>query len=145
MKTSPLHDTRLPTLLAALAVTTLAGCQGMPMHHDRPQGDADLSEVAKRFVDPTYAMGALVVGKNGEIIAVDASGKPVPPCSLPSGAAGDTKQAAAPECPKVRNTTITDVQAPAIVRHTGSTCTLVGPIIHAGRAYYFQLPPGCKP
>ncbi|MBL8447717.1 MAG: hypothetical protein JNJ44_09940 [Zoogloeaceae bacterium] len=141
----PRPSARPPMFLATLAVAALAGCHTMPMHHDRPQGDADLSEVAKRFVDPNYAMGALVVGQNGEIIAVDASGKPVPPCSLPSGAAGDTKQAPAPECSKVRNTTITDVQAPAIVRHTGSTCTLVGPIIHAGRAYYFQLPPGCKP
>lgn len=145
----------------------VAGCQ--PKTEPKPPpAAADLGEIARRLIDPNYAVGALVLGKNGEIVAVDATGTVVPPCALPGerpadppnpvGAPakpegdvakpeGDLARVAAgedPECAKVRNTTIINLQSTGIVRHTGSTCTTVGPIIHAGKARYFQVPVGCK-
>lgn len=138
----------------------VAGCQ--PKTEPKPPpATADLGEIARRLIDPNYAVGALVLGKNGEIVAVDATGKVVPPCALPgeqpaeqpnptgvpTKPEGDLARVAAgedPECAKVRNTTIINLQSTGIVRHTGSTCTTVGPIIHAGKARYFQLPVGCN-
>ncbi|HMV17946.1 MAG TPA: hypothetical protein PLN96_05425 [Zoogloea sp.] len=131
-------------LAAAFGVTVLAGLTGC--EHPKPPAPAasipepDLKDVAKRFVDPSYAVGALVIGKNGEVLPVSAEGKRIQPCLLPK--APETPTAKAPEiatqgeiqeCPKARDTTILDVQSVAVVRHTGSTCVTVGGGVFMGR------------
>lgn len=144
-KTQRMRRLVLWPVLGALTALTLAAC----MSKEAKEVPAvDLSELARRFVDPDHAVGALVLGKDGEIIAVDATGKPVAPCALApeegaTASAPVAREAEEPECAKIRGTTLTNIQSTAIVRHTGSTCTTVGPIISGGRAYYFQLPQGC--
>jgi len=155
-RTSRQPLTRTPWCVLA-AACLVVGCQpkGEPKVEPTPPAAVDLGAVAKRLLAPDYAVGALLIGKNGEIVAVDITGQTRPPCSLPEipvtdaaaqAPSAEGKRAATadePECAKVRNTTIANLQSPSIVRHTGSNCFLVGPIIHAGRAYYYQLPPGC--
>lgn len=145
-----------PTLYVCSGIAMaclVAACQ--PKAEPKPPAAAaDLSEISRRLIDPTYAVGALVLGKNGEIVAVDATGKVAPPCALPGEQPTDplkptgepaTVATEDPACAKIQNTMIINLQSIGIVRHTGSTCTTVGPIIYAGKARYFQLPVGCTP
>lgn len=135
-------------LWGGVLLLSIAGCGSGP---DGAAAEVDLSETARRLMDPANVVGALVFGKDGEIAVVDGGGKLVRPCVLPGGAeaaagaaAADGSKAVEAECGKLAGTTVMNVQSAAFVRHTGSTCLTVGPIVHGGRAYYFQLPAGCK-
>ncbi len=129
----------IAAMVGAVFIAGLTGCE-----HPKPpppvSSEPDLKDVAKRFVDPSYAVGALVIGKNGEVLPVAADGKRIQPCLLPT--VRDNPDAKAPEiaakgeiqeCPKARDTTILDVQSVAVVRHTGSTCVTVGGGVFMGR------------
>lgn len=118
-------------LCAAALLGSLAGCQMLDAA--KPYG-----EPAPSATLPAAAMGAIVVGAEGEIFVVDGEGRSVPGC-VPPG----TIDPAAPVCAALTGTTVMTIKSVAVIGHTGSTCTTLGPIIHAGRAFYFQLPPGC--
>ncbi|NMF91499.1 hypothetical protein [Aromatoleum petrolei] len=120
---------------AGALLATLAGCQMMGM---RPPYGEDGGAPSPKL--PASAIGALIFGAEGEIYVVDGAGRNVPGCVLPG-----TMDKSAPECRALAGTTVLAIKSVAAVRHTGSTCTTVGPIISAGRAYYFQLPAGCAP
>lgn len=122
---------------AGALLGTLAGCQMMGMKPPYGEGGGDGGQSPKL---PASAIGALVFGPEGEIYVVDGAGRNVPGCVMPG-----TMDKSAPECRALAGTTVLAIKSVAAVRHTGSTCTTVGPIIHAGRAYYFQLPAGCTP
>lgn len=121
--------------LVGVTLLALAGC-GSKENHDAPGGGKG---TAQSVLDPTTTAGAVVFGVNGEIRVVDGNGRPIAPCSLP-GAGKDTD--GAPECPKVRGTTILSAEAISVVRHTGSHCMLLG-MISAGKYITFPVPPGC--
>ncbi|HRP98375.1 MAG TPA: hypothetical protein PL143_19235 [Rhodocyclaceae bacterium] len=118
------------TLCAGALLGVLAGCQ---MIDHKPYGDATQAPAL-----PSAAIGALVLDAEGDLFVVDGEGRTVQGC-VPPG----TMDPAAPECAALTGTTVMAIKSVALIRHTGSTCTTVGPIIHAGRAYYFQLPAGC--
>jgi len=129
---------------SGVVLVSLAGCSPP----SAPAKDPAV-EVQPGLVDPSRAIGAVVFGTNGEVLVVDAEGKPVQPCALPvsgkePGAAGDM-----PECHKVRDTTITMLQSIALVGHTGSSCLTLAPsqTVSGGGfvqgATAFQIPPGC--
>lgn len=106
--------------------------------------DVELTEVAKRMMTKDNVVGALLLGKNGEIIPVDANGRVVPGCALPKARTDGDKAVTANECAKTRGTTITDLQPVSIVRHTGSTCITVGTVF-GGKYWTYQIPKGCTP
>lgn len=90
---------------------------------------------------PQGAIGALVFDANGGVTVVDGEGRPVPGCVMP-GTAGGTD---APPCAALSGTTVQSLKSVGFIRHTGSMCTTIGPLVNAGLAFYFQLPPGCAP
>ncbi len=90
---------------------------------------------------PSTAVGALVFDADGGITVVDREGRPVPGCVMP-GTEGGTD---APRCAALSGTTVQSLKSVGFIRHTGSTCTTIGPLVNAGLAFYFQLPPGCAP
>ena len=87
---------------------------------------------------PDASLGALSINEDGEIVVVDAKGQAIPKCVLRA-----TEAKKASECRGLKDTDILEIRSMSIVTHTGSNCTTIGPIIHGGRAYYYQLPPGC--
>ncbi len=121
------------TLGAGALLGALAGCQLLGA--GKPYGE---DETGQAPALPPAAIGALVFGAEGEVYVVDGEGRRVPGCVMPG-----TMGKAAPECGALADTRLLGIRSVAFVRHTGSTCTTVGPIVHAGLAYYFQLPAGC--
>lgn len=130
MKKAPTPCPRLNwSICGGLALACLTACQPTEKPKVEPKPAAvDLGDLTKRFLDPNYAIGALVIGQKGELIAVDKDGNQLKPCRLP----GDPKQEL-PECAAVTNTTIEDISPVSFVRHTGSKC-IKGTITNAGYA-----------
>ncbi|MDT3671467.1 MAG: hypothetical protein ROZ37_14195 [Aromatoleum sp.] len=118
---------------AAVAVVAIAA-EGRT---DRPR----YSGAATAQTMPSTAVGALVFDADGGITVVDREGRPVPGCVIP-GTGGGTD---APPCAALSGTTVQSLKSVGFIRHTGSTCTTIGPLVNAGLAFYFQLPPGCAP
>jgi hypothetical protein len=145
------------------AALLLAGCGGRPMHggydgmeHGGHMGGGDrpdrltAPELAKRFVAPGRAAGAIVINKQGEIIVVDEFGKVVEPCRLcgegstdpacreTAGDAAQRKSPREPICNGIVGTTLRSVQPISIVRHKGSECMLVSAQGHSD-FYTYQI------
>lgn len=121
----------IAVLYCVVLLGPLMGCSEKPK--PAVATEADHNQLAKRFIEPNQSLGALVIGKNGEILPVDAEGKPVKPCRMPD-AAGDTQDKLdLPDCIKTRDTTIHDIRSLAIVTHSGSTCVTYGGGIIGGR------------
>lgn len=134
------------------------GVAGMLAGFDKPQTTApaaavatvesanaepQLAEVTKRMVaKKDSVVGALLITKNGELIPVDTNGRVAMSCTLPKDASD--KSTSRTECPKTRNTTITDNQPFSVVSHTGSKCVTVSGIF-GGKYLTFQIPSGCTP
>ena len=127
----------LASAARALAVATVlvgaSGCQmmGHPPYH----------APGKAPPIPPAALGALVFGADGGIAVVDREGRPVPGCVMPGTTGGKDLR----PCGALSGTTVQSLKSVGFIRHTGSTCTTIGPLVHAGLAYYFQLPSGCTP
>lgn len=115
---------------AAAMLGAVSGCQmmGMPQHGDSGKPPAL----------PGAAIRALVFGAEGDVFVVDGEGRNVQGCVMPG-----TMDKSAQACGALTGTTVMSLKSVGFIRHTGSTCTTVGPIVHAGRVYYYQLPPGC--
>lgn len=132
------EGTRIRTIrsIGAMAIALLlGGCVGMPAHHaDQPSGDRTRDtltapELAKRFVAPGQAVGAIVINRDGETVFVDDKGNVAAPCYLcaqdDKACIADNRKAGVPMCKSTTGTTITDVTPISIVSHTGSRCILV--------------------
>ena len=105
--------------------------------------EPNLVDVTKRMVaKKDSVVGALLITKNGELIPVDTNGRLASSCTLPKDASD--KGNSRTECPKTRNTTITDNQPFSVVSHTGSKCVTVSGIF-GGKYMTFQIPSGCTP
>lgn len=122
--------------LGAIAIALLlGGCAGMPNHHAGEMSDEGRKtaltapELAKRFVDPGQAVGAIVINRDGETVFVDEKGNVATPCHLcaadDKACLADNRKAGVPMCKSTTGTTITDVTPISIVSHTGSRCILV--------------------
>lgn len=106
-----------------------------------------LQEVAKKVMPLENFAGALLIGKNGELIPLDARGLVSPSCALPvaSDAPTTASKAMLPnECAKTRDTTLLEINPVSVVRHTGSTCITVS-YVSGGKNWYVQIPKGCTP
>jgi hypothetical protein len=124
-------------ICGGVVLTSLTGCK--PDEKHKPPGGG----VTGTLFDLGDAIGAVVFGKDGRIIVVDAKGQPVPPCALPGR---EPAPGQAGVCQKVTNTAIIDLKSIGAARHTGSECILLevpsgGQAVDAGGL--FQLPPGC--
>jgi len=144
------------------AALLLAGCGGRPMHggydgmeHGGHMGGGDrpdrltAPELAKRFVEPGRAAGAIVINKQGEIVVVDEKGNVVSPCRLcgegsndpacrEAGDAAKSQSPREPICNGIVGTTLRSVQPISIVRHKGSECMLISAQGHSD-FYTFQI------
>lgn len=120
---------------AIAAVLLLGGCAAMPGHHADQSADEGRKavlaapELAKRFIEPGQAVGAIVINRDGETVFIDDKGNVAKPCQL--CAPGDKeciaegRKAELPQCKSTTGTTITDITPISIVNHTGSRCILV--------------------
>ena len=148
------RQSRLYSLIFTLGAV---GAASMLTGFDKPQtvtaapaaavesanGEPNLVDVTKRMVaKKDSVVGALLITKNGELIPVDTNGRLASSCTLPKDAAD--KGNSRTECPKTRNTTITDNQPFSVVSHTGSKCVTVSGIF-GGKYMTFQIPSGCTP
>lgn len=134
MKTS--GRTALRSLAWATGVVTVVAIASGEQI-DRPRYAA--AETSQTM--PSTAVGALVFDAEGGITVVDREGRPVPGCVMPGAASGTN----APPCAALAGTTVQSLKSVGFIRHTGSACTTIGPLVNAGLAFYFQLPPGCAP
>ena len=123
---------------AIAAALLLGGCAGMHAHHahhaDQAAGEGRKAalaapELAKRFIDPGQAVGAIVINRDGETVFIDDKGNVAKPCHLcaPDDKAclAESRKAELPMCKSTTGTTITDITPISIVNHTGSRCILV--------------------
>lgn len=135
----------------AIMLAALAACEpkaaGDPPKEPPPRPDP--GPITSDMVGAANALGGVLFRANGDFVVVDAAGKEVAPCRLPDPDRKTDAAADVGECQKVSNTTITNVQSIAVVRHTGSHCIIIGPVqtVSAGGVVtssgVFQLPPGC--
>ncbi len=143
----PFLDTVGRSACAAFALAALAGCVPRAAWQPPVAGGAP---VAGDVLSSGGAIGGVLVGASGELIVVDAGGRPAPPCRLAEAErthAGTATQV--PECAKLVGTTVTRLQSVGVLGHTGSHCVLIGPFqtVSAGGVVtttYYQLPPGCR-
>lgn len=143
----PVRASFVRTACAALALTALAGCVPRAAWEPPVAGGAP---VAGDVLSGGGAIGGVLVGASGELVVVDAAGRPAMPCRLPDPErtqAGTATQV--PECAKLVGTTVTRLQSVGVLGHTGSHCVLIGPFqtVSAGGVVtttYYQLPPGCR-
>jgi hypothetical protein len=49
----------------------------------------------RQVIAPSDITGAIIFGKNGEVIPLDAKGKPLAPCAMPRGTGPDKEELAA--------------------------------------------------
>lgn len=106
-----------------------------------------LQEVARKVMPLENFAGALLIGKNGELIPLDARGLVSPSCVLPAASDAPTTASKATlpnECAKTRDTTLLEISPVSVVRHTGSTCITVS-YVSGGKNWYVQIPKGCTP
>lgn len=79
---------------ALLTVGLLAGTLlNVPAH-----AAGGLDRLTRGVIAPGDISGAIVFGKNGEVIPLDAKGKPLAPCAMPRGTGPDSKKSSLPEC-----------------------------------------------
>mgnify|MGYP001283875998 CR=1 FL=1 len=121
----------IAVLVGVVLLGPLTGCSDKPK--PAVATEAEHNQLAKRFIEPNQVLGALLIGKNGEILPVDADGKPVKPCRLPGAADDSQDKLDLPDCNKTRDTTIRDIRSLALVTHSGSTCITYGGGIFGGK------------
>lgn len=114
---------------AILAALLLGACAGMPGADHGRHEQLTAPELAKRFVEPGQAVGAIVVNRDGELVFVDENGKVVEACRLceegDEACMSDKANERVPMCKSTTGTTITGVTPLSVVSHTGSRCILV--------------------
>jgi hypothetical protein len=81
---------RLTTLLA---LGLLAG-SALPA-----QAAGGLAPLGRGLIAPADITGGILFGKNGEVIPLDAQGKPQSPCVMSKAVDGKAKAGKLPECP----------------------------------------------
>lgn len=130
---------------AALAVFTLSMALSAQA--------ADLSTLTNGKIDASNISGAVVFGKNGEIISLDAKGKEVQACALPNSAnpkklpsCATTPQAATSQAPAAAAPSTQAAPAPTAKSVSGSyPCVGWYYIIVGGMPVKIYVPAGCTP
>jgi hypothetical protein len=79
------------------ALLTLSLLVGITLHLPA-QAAGKLDRLAPGVIAPGDITGAIIFGKNGEVIPLDAKGKPLAPCAMPRGTGPDSKKNSLPEC-----------------------------------------------
>lgn len=139
------------SISGAIMMAVLAGCEpkaaAEPPNQTPPKEDT--GPVGADIIGSTDAVGGILFLANGHLVVVDAAGNRVAPCRLPDPEKNPDDADGGDECQKVRDTTITDLNSIAVVRHTGSQCLTLGSsqTVSAGGVVtgspVYQLPPGC--
>ncbi|MBL8444716.1 MAG: hypothetical protein JNK52_11780 [Zoogloeaceae bacterium] len=123
------RSNRTASAAAFVAALLLGGCAGMQGNDHGRHEQLTAPELAKRFVEPGQAVGAIVVNRDGELVFVDEDGKVVEPCRLcdegDEACMSDKANERIPMCKSTTGTTITGVTPLSVVSHTGSRCILV--------------------
>ena len=125
---------RLTTLLA---LGLLAG-SALPA-----QAAGGLAPLGRGLIAPADITGGILFGKNGEVIPLDAQGKPQSPCVMSKAVDGKAKASKLPECPSSPEAGQGEANGPK--PRGGVPCQGYYIIIVNNRPVVVWYPSGCTP
>ena len=125
---------RLTTLLA---LGLLAG-SALPA-----QAAGGLAPLGRGLIAPADITGGILFGKNGEVIPLDAQGKPQSPCVMSKAVDGKAKAGKLPECPSGPEAGQNDNSAPK--SRGGMPCEGYYIVWMNNRPIIIWYPAGCTP
>ncbi|MCK6394876.1 hypothetical protein [Zoogloea sp.] len=125
---------RLTTLLA---LGILAG-SALPA-----QAAEGLAPLGRGLIAPADITGGILFGKNGEVIPLDAKGKPQSPCVMSKAVEGKAKAGKLPECPSGPEAGQGEQSAPK--SKGGVPCQGYYIIVINNRPVVVWYPSGCTP
>lgn len=125
---------RLTTLLA---LGVLAG-SALPA-----QAAGGLAPLGRGLIAPADITGGILFGKNGEVIPLDAQGKPQSPCVMSKAAEGKAKTHKLPECTSAPKIEQNDNSAPKSMG--GVPCEGYYIVWMNNRPVVIWYPSGCTP
>lgn len=131
---------RSPLLRSALLILGLLAGTALnaPAH-----AAGDLNRLARGIIAPGDISGAIIFGKNGEVIPLDAKGKPLAPCAMSRGAAPGATKSTLPEC-QSGSTSANDTTSPK-PKTAGEPCLGYYLIWVGGYPVKIWFPAGCTP
>jgi hypothetical protein len=132
------HPHPLRTTLLALGLLAGALLQ-VPAH-----AAGGLGQFTRGVLAPADITGGVVFGKNGEVIPIDAGGKPLKACVMSRAglSASPSKKTSLPECPRGDDAKETDEGKP---RSSGVPCAGFYIIYVGGFPVKIWYPTGCTP
>jgi hypothetical protein len=134
------HPRPFPLRIALLALGLLAGATLQAPAH----AAAGLGQFTRGVLAPADITGGVIFGKNGEVIPLDARGKPLKPCvmSRAGQSPSASKKTSLPECQRGDDAKETDEDKP---RGSGVPCAGFYIIYVGGYPVKVWYPAGCTP
>lgn len=126
-----------PTLLALGLLTGAA-------IHLPAQAAGGLAPLTQGLIAPGDISGGVIFGKNGEVIPLDAKGKPQSPCVMSKAAGQGAKTSKLPECKSGSSAERTDAGG-ATPKDGGTPCQGYYTIWMNNMPIKIWYPPGCTP
>lgn len=133
------HTLRSALLTAGLLAGTLLN---VPAH-----AAGGLDRLTRGVIAPGDISGAIVFGKNGEVIPLDAKGKPLSPCVMSHGTAPGAKKSKLAECqsgPAAKAASASEAGGPE-PKAAGMPCEGYYLVWAGGYPIKIWYPPGCTP
>lgn len=128
------------------ALLTLSLLVGITLHLPA-QAAGKLDRLAPGVIAPGDITGAIIFGKNGEVIPLDAKGKPLSPCVMSHGAAPGAKKSKLAECQSgsaAKAASASEAGGPE-PKAAGMPCEGYYLVWAGGYPIKIWYPPGCTP
>ena len=128
------------------ALLTLSLLVGITLHLPA-QAAGKLDRLAPSVIAPGDITGAIIFGKNGEVIPLDAKGKPLSPCVMSRGTAPGAKKSKLAECQSgsaAKAASASEAGGPE-PKAAGMPCEGYYLVWVGGYPVKIWYPPGCTP